>query len=124
MVKYFQKILFLSFIFYLYLLVCDFHSLFYSLHFRLLILSTCCGLAGTLLTISSYRRVPCHLQDPLKGAALVYSLVFYFFFCRKGKSILYFSYKLNENEDDRMSLVWYMQYIQEMCDERIFFFFW
>lgn len=34
--------------------------------------------------MSSYQRVPCHLQDPLKGAALVYSLVFYFFFCRKG----------------------------------------
>ncbi|XP_063709059.1 uncharacterized protein LOC134837606 [Culicoides brevitarsis] len=49
----------------------------------LCIISTCCGLAGTFCAIGSYKRVPCHLQDPLKGAALVYSLVFYFFFCRK-----------------------------------------
>jgi len=52
--------------------------------YRLLIISFCCGIAGILCTISSFRRVPCHLQDPLKGAALVYSLIFYFFFCRKG----------------------------------------
>ncbi|XP_055374954.1 uncharacterized protein LOC129607803 [Condylostylus longicornis] len=50
---------------------------------RLLAISLCCGIAGTLCTVSSYKRVPCHLQDPLKGAALVYSLVFYFFFCKK-----------------------------------------
>lgn len=58
---------------------------FYLFHCRLVTISTCSGVAGTLCIVSSYQRVPCHLQDPLKGAALVYSLVFYFFFCRKGK---------------------------------------
>lgn len=57
---------------------------FFPLDFRITIISTCSGIAGTLCIVSSYQRVPCHLQDPLKGAALVYSLVFYFFFCRKG----------------------------------------
>lgn len=31
------------------------------------------------------KRVVCHLQDPVKGVVLVFSLLFYFFFCRKRK---------------------------------------
>lgn len=31
------------------------------------------------------KRVLCHLQDPVKGVVLVFSLLFYFFFCRKCK---------------------------------------
>lgn len=31
------------------------------------------------------KRVMCHLQDPIKGIVLVFSLVYYFFFCRKSK---------------------------------------
>lgn len=57
--------------------------------YRLVTISSCAGVAGTLCIICSYQRVPCHLQDPLKGAALVYSLVFYFFFCRKGMYFLF-----------------------------------
>ncbi|CAH1972170.1 unnamed protein product [Acanthoscelides obtectus] len=29
------------------------------------------------------KRVVCHLQDPIKGIVLVFSLLYYFFFCRK-----------------------------------------
>ncbi|XP_023023825.2 uncharacterized protein isoform X2 [Leptinotarsa decemlineata] len=29
------------------------------------------------------KRVICHLQDPIKGIVLVFSLLYYFFFCRK-----------------------------------------
>ncbi|KAJ8947418.1 hypothetical protein NQ318_009624 [Aromia moschata] len=29
------------------------------------------------------KRVLCHLQDPIKGVVLVFSLLYYFFFCRK-----------------------------------------
>ncbi|XP_069691545.1 uncharacterized protein [Periplaneta americana] len=29
------------------------------------------------------KKVICHLQDPIKGIVLVFSLVYYFFFCRK-----------------------------------------
>ncbi|PSN51618.1 hypothetical protein C0J52_09089 [Blattella germanica] len=29
------------------------------------------------------KKVICHLQDPIKGVVLVFSLVYYFFFCRK-----------------------------------------
>ncbi|KAJ8981709.1 hypothetical protein NQ317_003774, partial [Molorchus minor] len=29
------------------------------------------------------KRVLCHLQDPIKGIVLVFSLLYYFFFCRK-----------------------------------------
>lgn len=31
------------------------------------------------------KRVVCHLQDPIKGIVLVFSLLYYFFFCRKCK---------------------------------------
>lgn len=31
------------------------------------------------------KRVICHLQDPVKGIVLVFSLLYYFFFCRKCK---------------------------------------
>lgn len=34
------------------------------------------------------KRVMCHLQDPIKGIVLVFSLVYYFFFCRKSKYLL------------------------------------
>jgi hypothetical protein len=29
------------------------------------------------------KKVICHLQDPIKGIVLIFSLVYYFFFCRK-----------------------------------------
>lgn len=35
------------------------------------------------------KRVMCHLQDPIKGIVLVFSLVYYFFFCRKSELVLY-----------------------------------
>lgn len=37
------------------------------------------------LTIYSLdrKRVLCHLQDPIKGIVLIFSLLFYFFFCKK-----------------------------------------
>lgn len=31
------------------------------------------------------KRVVCHLQDPMKGIVLVFSLLYYFFFCNKCK---------------------------------------
>ena len=34
------------------------------------------------------KKVICHLQDPIKGVVLVFSLVYYFFFCRKSKTFL------------------------------------
>ncbi|KAJ9575633.1 hypothetical protein L9F63_007494, partial [Diploptera punctata] len=33
------------------------------------------------------KKVICHLQDPIKGIILVFSLVYYFFFCRKMMSL-------------------------------------
>lgn len=33
------------------------------------------------------KRVMCHLQDPIKGIVLIFSLVYYFFFCRKSESL-------------------------------------
>ncbi|XP_059619869.1 uncharacterized protein LOC132263882 [Phlebotomus argentipes] len=50
---------------------------------RLLPIVLSFGVSVILFTVSCYHRVPCHLQDPLKGGALVFSLIFYFFFCRK-----------------------------------------
>ncbi|GLG99001.1 Uncharacterized protein GBIM_05544 [Gryllus bimaculatus] len=42
------------------------------------------GLGGFLLLYAVDRkRVMCHLQDPIKGIVLVFSLVYYFFFCKK-----------------------------------------
>ncbi len=54
---------------------------------RLVTISTLCGIAGTICTVCSYQRVPCHLQDPLKGFTLAFAILFYFFFCKKGKNI-------------------------------------
>lgn len=42
------------------------------------------GISGFLVIYSLERKkVVCHLQDPIKGVVLVFSLVYYFFFCRK-----------------------------------------
>lgn len=42
------------------------------------------GISGFLVIYSLERKkVVCHLQDPVKGIVLVFSLVYYFFFCRK-----------------------------------------
>lgn len=44
------------------------------------------ALSGFMVVYSVDRkRVMCHLQDPIKGIVLVFSLVYYFFFCRKSK---------------------------------------
>ncbi|XP_014486086.1 PREDICTED: uncharacterized protein LOC106750328 isoform X2 [Dinoponera quadriceps] len=44
--------------------------------------------AGMFVTLShDQNRVLCHLQDPIKGITLVFSLVYYFFFCRKMMSL-------------------------------------
>ncbi|KAH0550435.1 uncharacterized protein LOC123261151 isoform X2 [Cotesia glomerata] len=46
------------------------------------------ALSGILVTLSlDQNRVLCHLQDPIKGITLVFSLVYYFFFCRKMMSL-------------------------------------
>ncbi|KAG7212621.1 hypothetical protein KM043_012910 [Ampulex compressa] len=51
-------------------------------------ISTLYALAGVLVTLSlDKNRVLCHLQDPIKGITLVFSLVYYFFFCRKMMSL-------------------------------------
>ncbi|XP_055912709.1 uncharacterized protein LOC129946522 [Eupeodes corollae] len=50
---------------------------------KLLLISLCFGLASTLVTVGSFKRVACHLQDPLKGTSLAFSLLFYFFFCTR-----------------------------------------
>lgn len=39
------------------------------------------------------KRVVCHLQDPMKGVVLVFSLLYYFFFCRKCKYLILQLYK-------------------------------
>ncbi|XP_067004999.2 uncharacterized protein [Anabrus simplex] len=45
---------------------------------------TLCGISGFLIVYALDRkRVMCHIQDPIKGIVLVFSLVYYFFFCRK-----------------------------------------
>ncbi|XP_025261758.1 uncharacterized protein LOC105258715 isoform X1 [Camponotus floridanus] len=52
-------------------------------------ISTLYALSGILVTLSLDRnRVLCHLQDPIKGITLVFSLVYYFFFCRKMFSVM------------------------------------
>ncbi|XP_020289576.1 uncharacterized protein LOC109857556 isoform X3 [Pseudomyrmex gracilis] len=51
-------------------------------------ISTVYALSGILVTLSlDQKRVLCHLQDPIKGITLVFSLVYYFFFCRKMMSL-------------------------------------
>ncbi|XP_076300500.1 uncharacterized protein LOC143218859 [Lasioglossum baleicum] len=46
------------------------------------------ALSGILITLClDESRVLCHLQDPIKGITLVFSLVYYFFFCRKMMSL-------------------------------------
>lgn len=55
--------------------------------FSLLKISSVYALSGIVVTLCLDRdRVLCHLQDPIKGIALVFSLVYYFFFCRKSKA--------------------------------------
>lgn len=47
------------------------------------------GFSGAMVIYAVDRkRVMCHLQDPIKGIVLVFSLVYYFFFCRKSKYII------------------------------------
>jgi hypothetical protein len=42
------------------------------------------GISCFLVIYSHERKkVICHLQDPIKGIVLIFSLVYYFFFCRK-----------------------------------------
>ncbi|XP_053984953.1 uncharacterized protein LOC128879646 isoform X1 [Hylaeus volcanicus] len=54
----------------------------------LLKISSVYALSGILITLSlDQNRVLCHLQDPIKGITLVFSLVYYFFFCRKMMSL-------------------------------------
>lgn len=44
------------------------------------------GLSGLLVIYALDRkRVVCHIQDPIKGVVLIFSLLYYFFFCRKCK---------------------------------------
>ncbi|XP_015601302.1 uncharacterized protein LOC107270636 isoform X2 [Cephus cinctus] len=51
-------------------------------------IATLYALAGVFITLSlDQNRVLCHLQDPIKGITLVFSLVYYFFFCRKMMSL-------------------------------------
>lgn len=53
---------------------------------RLLILATLyIGSAFTIVYAMDRKRVMCHLQDPIKGVILVFSLVNYFFFCKRSK---------------------------------------
>ncbi|XP_016909938.1 uncharacterized protein LOC107996417 [Apis cerana] len=54
----------------------------------LLKISLIYAFSGIVITLSMDRdRVLCHLQDPIKGITLVFSLVYYFFFCRKMMSL-------------------------------------
>lgn len=42
------------------------------------------GLSGFMvISALDRKRVVCHIQDPVKGVVLVFSLLYYFFFCRK-----------------------------------------
>ncbi|XP_051163407.1 uncharacterized protein LOC127282886 [Leptopilina boulardi] len=44
--------------------------------------------SGILIGLSlDQNRVLCHLQDPIKGIVLVFSLIYYFFFCHKMMSL-------------------------------------
>lgn len=47
------------------------------------------GLSGFMVIYALDRkRVVCHIQDPVKGVVLIFSLLYYFFFCRKCKYLL------------------------------------
>lgn len=49
-------------------------------------ISTLYAFSGVLVALSlDQNRVLCHLQDPIKGITLLFSLVYYFFFSRKSK---------------------------------------
>ncbi|XP_047351902.1 uncharacterized protein LOC124949974 isoform X1 [Vespa velutina] len=51
-------------------------------------ISTLYALSGILVALSlDQNRVLCHLQDPIKGITLLFSLVYYFFFSRKMMSL-------------------------------------
>lgn len=42
------------------------------------------GFSGFMVVYAVDRkRVVCHIQDPVKGVVLIFSLLYYFFFCRK-----------------------------------------
>lgn len=44
------------------------------------------GLSGFMVVYAVDRkRVVCHIQDPVKGVILIFSLLYYFFFCRRCK---------------------------------------
>ena len=59
-------------------------------HCSLLKMSAVYAISGILVTLSlDQNRVLCHLQDPIKGITLVFSLVYYFFFCRKSKFTIF-----------------------------------
>lgn len=69
----------------------------------LLKISLIYAFSGIVITLSMDRdRVLCHLQDPIKGITLVFSLVYYFFFCRKSKLspfvIFFFLIKKNRKQ--------------------------
>nr|XP_012135690.1 PREDICTED: uncharacterized protein LOC100879956 [Megachile rotundata]XP_012135691.1 PREDICTED: uncharacterized protein LOC100879956 [Megachile rotundata]XP_012135692.1 PREDICTED: uncharacterized protein LOC100879956 [Megachile rotundata]XP_012135693.1 PREDICTED: uncharacterized protein LOC100879956 [Megachile rotundata]XP_012135694.1 PREDICTED: uncharacterized protein LOC100879956 [Megachile rotundata]XP_012135695.1 PREDICTED: uncharacterized protein LOC100879956 [Megachile rotundata]XP_01 len=54
----------------------------------LLKISLIYAFSGIVVTLSlDQNKVLCHLQDPVKGITLVFSLVYYFFFCRKMMSL-------------------------------------
>lgn len=57
------------------------------------------------------KRVICHLQDPIKGIVLVFSLLYYFFFCRKCKHIIVVYTTLSINFFKNMILVMGLQRI-------------
>jgi len=63
-------------------------------------LSTLYALSGILVSLSLDRnRVLCHLQDPIKSITLVFSLVYYFFFCRKSECLDEYFFELLDRRD-------------------------
>lgn len=53
---------------------------------RLFLLSSLyVGSAFMIVYAVDRKRVMCHLQDPIKGVILVFSLINYFFFCKRSK---------------------------------------
>lgn len=58
---------------------------------KMIIMTFVYFLCGMMIIYSLDRkRVLCHLQDPIKGIVLVFSLLYYFFFCRKCKLVFSF----------------------------------
>lgn len=53
---------------------------------RILEIGVLYGFSGFLVIYALDRkRVVCHIQDPVKGVVLIFSLLYYFFFCKKCK---------------------------------------